>query len=366
MNGTRQATVLVVDDEPQNRELLTGLLDLEGYGVEEAEDGFEAIAKSVMDIDVILLDVMMPNIDGFEVARRIRGTAATSDIPILMVTALDGKQDRLQAIEAGANDFISKPVDRLELQVRLRSLVRIKRSQDSLKASHEELEKKVVRQTEELRNALTEMGVSRRTAYEAHLDTIKRLAVAAEYKDEDTADHIYRMAHYSSMIGRLSGLTTAEADTLYYASLMHDVGKIGTPDHILLKPGRLTSEERATMQEHTRIGARILGGSPSELLRAGEVVALTHHEKWDGSGYPNGLAEEQIPLWGRICAIADVYDALTSKRPYKEAFPREKALELLENGRGVHFDPQLLDLFLKNFDVIVNTSTRRSYVSDAV
>ena len=366
MSGGDNAVVLVVDDERTNRELLSSLLELEGYAVEEAQDGFEALAKSAMDLDVILLDLMMPDIDGFEVARRIRADTEARDVPIIMVTALDGKEERLRAIDAGANDFISKPIDRLELQVRVRSMVKMKRSQDRLKASHEQLESKVTRQTSELAKALSEMAASRRTIYEGYLETIKRLAVAAEYKDEDTADHVYRMAHYSSMIGRFAGLTTAEADVLYYASLMHDVGKIGIPDEILLKPGQLTLEERTKMQEHTTMGARILGGSPSELLQAGEIVALTHHEKWDGGGYPRHLSGEQIPLSGRICAIADVFDALTSRRPYKAAFSREKALELLKEGRASHFDPYLLDLFLNNLDDIVNEAARRSYVSNAV
>ncbi|HUX19608.1 MAG TPA: HD domain-containing phosphohydrolase [Spirochaetia bacterium] len=366
MSPNKKTIILVVDDQENNRELLKGLLELDGYTVEEAQDGFEGLAKSAMEVDLILLDVMMPNIDGFEVARRIRANPITVDIPILMVTALDGKQERIQAVEAGANDFIGKPVDRLEMQVRVRSLLKIKQTQDSLRASNEELEQKVARQTQDLRTALSEMAASQRVAHEAHLDTINRLAIAAEYKDEDTAEHIYRMAHYATMIGQLVGMTTAETDALYYASFMHDVGKIGTPDEILLKPGKLTAGERLKMQEHTLIGARILGKSPSSLLQTGEIVALTHHEKWDGTGYPNGLVGEGIPLWGRICAIADVYDALTSKRPYKEPFPQKKAIEILRQGRGSHFDPQLLDLFLENSDLIVNTETRRSYASNVV
>lgn len=366
MKTKDRARLLVVDDDQPNRDLLAGMLQTEGYEIEEATDGFEALAKSVMDVDVILMDVMMPNLDGFEVTRRIRVNPATSDIPVLMVTALDGKRERIQAIEAGANDFIGKPVNMVELHARVRSLLKMKQSQDALKAANDELEQKVARQTQELRTALSEMAASQRVAHEAHLDTINRLAVAAEYKDEDTAEHIYRMAHYATMIGRLAGLTSAETDSLYYASLMHDVGKIGTPDEILLKPGKLTAQERERMQEHTLIGARILGNSPSRLLQGGEVVALTHHEKWNGSGYPNALAGEKIPLWGRICAIADVYDALTSKRPYKDPIPQAKAVAILTEGRGTHFDPRLLDLFLGNIDTIVNTPGRHSYSTNLV
>jgi putative two-component system response regulator len=348
-----KARVLIVDDEAKNRELLTDLVEMQGHEVELAGDGFEALAKAILDIDLVLLDVMMPGLDGFEVARRLRADPRVVGVPVIMVTALSEKEQRLRAVEAGANDFITKPVDRLELEVRMGSLLRMKKAQDEVRASRDLLEVKVQERTTELRKALSEMAEARRSTYEAHLDTIRRLAVAAEYKDEDTAAHILRMAGYARAIGALVGLSASEADNLYYGSLMHDVGKIGTPDAILLKPAALTPEEREVMKKHTVIGGLILGGSESGLLMAGEEIALTHHEWWDGSGYPRGLSGETIPLWGRICAIADVYDALTTKRPYKEAMPKEAAFELLTKDRGRHFDPGLLDVFLEHSSEIL-------------
>jgi putative two-component system response regulator len=351
VNG--RARILIVDDEARNREFLAELVELQGHQVEMANDGFEALAKAILDIDMVLLDVMMPGLDGFEVVRRLRKDQRSLGLPVIMVTALSEKEQKLRAVEAGANDFITKPVDRLELEVRMRSLLRMKKAQDELKASRDMLEVKVNERTAELRKALSEMAEARRKTYEAHLETIERLAVAAEYKDEDTASHILRIAGYSRHVGLLLGISSSDADNLYYGSLMHDVGKIGIPDAILLKPAPLSAEERAAMQRHTSIGGAILGGSESDLLKAGEQIALTHHEWWDGSGYPEGLSGESIPLWGRICAIADVYDALRTKRPYKEAMPPDTALELLKKDRGRHFDPRLLDLFVDQLDEIL-------------
>jgi len=186
----------------------------------------------------------------------------------------------------------------------------------------------------------------------AHLDTITRLVLAAEYKDEDTATHIRRMSHYAALLARRAKLPESEVDTMLLTSSMHDVGKIGIPDAILLKPGKFDRDEFDIMKQHTTLGAKMLNGSPSRLLQAGKVIALSHHEKWDGSGYPHGLAGEEIPLWGRICAIADVFDALTSPRPYKQAYSIEKARNILLEGRGSHFEAKLVDLFLEDFDEV--------------
>ncbi|NUQ00200.1 MAG: HD domain-containing protein [Armatimonadetes bacterium] len=194
--------------------------------------------------------------------------------------------------------------------------------------------------------------------HQAKLDTLDRLALAAEYKDQDTAAHIHRMSHYAAVLARRAGLPEDEVELLLLASPMHDVGKIGIPDRVLLKPGALTDDEWGVMKQHTTMGSRILEGSSSELLRAAEVIARSHHERWDGQGYPLGLAAESIPLWGRICAIADVFDALTSERPYKPAFSVERAVELLREGRGTHFDPVLLDLFLSDLDEILEIRDR--------
>jgi putative two-component system response regulator len=270
-----------------------------------------------------------------------------------MVTALGSKEDRLRAVEAGANDFITKPVDRTELRVRTASLLKMKAAQDALKRHRASLEDTVARRSAALRQALDDLGAAHRKTHEAHLDTLRRLAVAAECRDGHTAAHLHRVGHYCMLLARALGLPEGEVEAIRHASPLHDVGKIGTPDAILLKPDRLTPEERAAMERHTLIGAHILSGSPSELLQLGQVIALSHHEKWDGSGYPQGLAGEAIPLSGRICAVADVFDALTSVRPYKAAFSNEQAFEILRSGRGIHFDPTTIDLFLEHVEEIV-------------
>ncbi len=345
--------ILIADDQEANRELLQDILESFGYESELACDGIEAVAKVGMDIDLVLLDVVMPMMDGFETARQIREQTEWSDIPIIMVTALESKQDRLRAVAAGANDFVTKPIDKTELRVRMASLLKMKDMQDIVKQQKRNLEQVVERRTRALRHALERMVAAQRTIEEAHFDTIHRLAIAAEYKDHDTATHIFRIGEYFALLARRLHFSTKEVEMLSSASIMHDVGKIGIPDSILLKPGKLDAQEWQTMQQHTTIGARILHGSPSELLQAGEVIALTHHEKWDGSGYPRGLAGEDIPLWGRICAVVDVFDALTSERVYKSAFSNDAALDIMKKERGKHFDPNVLDLFLDRFDDVL-------------
>jgi putative two-component system response regulator len=345
--------VLVVDDEAANRELLEAMLESLGHEPELARDGLEALAKVKLDIDLVLLDVMMPGMDGFEVARRIRQTPDLSDPPIIMVTALTGREDRLRAVEAGANDFIAKPIDKTELRVRTASLLKMKEAQDAIKRNQKELEEVVQKRTAALRQALADMAEAQRRTQDAHLDTLRRLVLAAEFKDEDTAVHLQRMSHYAAFLAQKLNLPPGEVELIRLASPMHDVGKIGIPEVVLLKPGKFTAEEMDRMKQHTHIGSRLLAGASSELLKAGEIIALTHHERWDGTGYPNGLAGEDIHLWGRICCVADVFDALTSVRPYKKAFPNEQAVQILSEGRAKHFDPQLVDLFLDHFDDVV-------------
>jgi putative two-component system response regulator len=300
----------------------------------------------------------MPEMDGFAVARAIRQSHPCGDVPIVMVTALTGIQERLCAVEAGANDFITKPINRAELRVRTDSLLAVKAAQDDIKRHRQALEEEVARRTGELERALAEAAEARREADAAHLDTIQRLAVAGEYRDAQTSDHIERVSHYCAILARALGLPDEEVAILRHSSAMHDVGKIGVSDTILLKPGPLTTEERATMQQHAAIGARILGGSGHPLLNAGEVIALTHHERWDGTGYPNGLSGEDIPLYGRICAVADVFDALISRRPYKDAISIDDALSIMRAERGAYFDPTILDLFFDNLEEILAVGRR--------
>jgi len=344
--GLRAARVLAVDDHAETRQALERALTSLGYEVEVACDGIEALAKLPLGVDLVLLDMQMPGLDGFEVARRIRAEPVDGDVPIIMVTGFDSRGDRLRAVEAGVNDFISKPFELTELKVRSASLLRLKEATDAVKRQRAELEQTVAKRTADLRAALEGMASAQRSTYAAHLDTIRRLVIAAEYKDRDTAAHIERIGLYSELIARNLNLPPGEVEIIRHASPMHDVGKIGIPDEVLLSSRKLAAEQWETMKKHTTIGARILHGSPSPLLQAGEVIALSHHERWDGSGYPGGLREQDIPLAGRICAVADVFDALTSSRHYRDALPLQTVWEMLQAEKGRHFDPAVLDLFV--------------------
>lgn len=334
-----RARILIVDDEDRNLRLMAALLAPLGYAVEFAHDGEEALVKAEQTSpDLVLLDVMMPGLDGFEVARRLKEDVGTRIIPIVMVTALQDVESRVRALEAGADDFLTKPVDKIELRARVRSLLKVKAYSDHMRNYQQELEAEVDKRTQELQRAFKRIKA-------VSLETIYRLSRAAEYKDEDTGAHIRRMSSYTAAVARKLGLPEDKVESILYASPMHDVGKIGIPDRILLKPGKLDADEWEIMKEHTVIGGKILAGSMTKFIKLAETIALTHHERWDGSGYPNGLKGEGIPIAGRIAAIADVFDALTSRRPYKEPFPVEKAFSIIREGRGTHFDPQVVDAF---------------------
>jgi putative two-component system response regulator len=348
----RTEKILVVDDELINRKVLEGLLKSYGLECVSAESGPAALALLDESIDLVLLDIMMPGMDGFLVAKAIRDMPKFADLPIVMVTALSAKEDRLRAVEAGANDFVAKPIDSMELGVRMKSLLRMKGYHDEIKGYQQHLEQVVTDKTRALRGALVELEQARLATVRAHMETIRKLSSAAEYKDEDTASHILRMSRYCAVIAEHSGLDPDAVDLILYSSPMHDIGKMGIPDAILLKPGKLNDEEWQVMRLHTIMGANILDDSTSKYLEMGAVIAFTHHEKWDGSGYPRGLAGEDIPLFGRICAVADVFDALTTRRPYKEALSNAEAIEIMTKGRGTHFDPALFDIFISKFPLI--------------
>lgn len=343
---TRKSKILVVDDEPHNIIMLKGILEKLGHHAVGAENAVVALEILDRSFDLIFSDVMMPAMNGFEFVRAVRESDEFSDVPVIMVTTLSQKEDRLKAVEAGANDFISKPVDIVELKIRTESMLRQKSQQDEIKLFQSDLHEMVESRTLELREALTKLDT-------AHVETIHYLSAAAEYKDEDTAAHITRMAAYSRLLADKVGLDKKTVDLIHTSSPMHDIGKIGIPDCILLKPGKLDAKEWETMKTHSAIGSNLLSLGNSEYMKMGAVIALNHHEKWDGSGYPCGLAGDEIPLPGRICAVADVFDALTSKRPYKDAFPVEKAVSIMKEGRESHFDPKILDKLLDNLDEIV-------------
>ncbi len=347
--------VLVVDDQPEVAETLKRALSSMGCDVDMARDGVEALAKLRLGFDLILLDADMPLMDGFEVAQQVRQDPEFGDLPILMVTGQSSRSARLRAVEAGVNDFIAKPCDLIELRVRSTSLLKSKEAADELKRRQTDLEHAVASRTADLRRALDEMVEAQRNTQAAHVDTIHRLVLAAEYKDHEVGAHIERIGIYSALLGQGLDLAPHEVELLRYSTPMHDVGKIGIPDGLLLKPGKLDDAEWAVMKQHTTMGARLLHGSISELLQMGELVALTHHEHWDGTGYPSGIAGEAIPLFGRICAIADVFDALTTHRPYRVALPNSAAYEMMESARGRQFDPRLLDIFFSQRSAVEAT-----------
>lgn len=497
---SKNQRVLIVDDHPKNVKLLEAHLAQSGYETVLAYDGEQAL-RLVAEVapDLILLDAMMPKLDGFEVCRRVKSDEATRLIPIIMVTALDQMEDKLHGIEAGADDFLTKPVNRLELLARTKSLMKTKRLNDQvlslqhvlaqlieittfterfaarqalldelsrraaeligasrvaitfidaegaqhieagynlegqadlfdgagrqalldellrrgrplhpagpddpacarydldagyagvplkalsgsvlgfihafglsenlehdelhllevvaqrlsyelqLKDYNQQLEVAIDQRTSALKKALEDLRDLNETLSKAQSETIFRLAKAAEYRDEDTAEHLYRISGYARLIAQRLKLSFNECENIALAAIMHDVGKIGTPDSILLKRGALTPEEYQKMKEHTLIGAKILGGSNSTILQMSEQIAINHHEKFDGTGYPHGLKGEDIPISARIVAVADVFDALTTERVYKRAFSVEESLAVLSENSGTHFDPLVLDAFL--------------------
>ncbi len=338
--------LLIVDDQLPNIELLEAFLSPQGYYLLRAQSGDEALTKlNEVAIDLILLDVMMPGMDGFEVTRRIRENPAFRQLPIMLVTALREMNDHLKGVEAGCDDFISKPVSKIELLARVRALLKVKAYHDLIDEYQKKLESDIAVRTKELNQALADTKA-------ASLEIIRRLSTASEYRDEATGHHICRMSHYAAAVARQLGLGEAKVELILYAAPMHDLGKIGIPDRILLKPAKLSPLEWEIMKKHTLIGANILKDSDIELLQVGELIARTHHEKWDGSGYPAGLRGVEIPIYGRIVAIADAFDAMTSVRPYKDAIGMDETLDTIRAGKGTHFDPEVVDAFFGVLDEI--------------
>ncbi|KTG22383.1 two-component system response regulator [Pseudoalteromonas sp. XI10] len=312
--------ILVVDDEPANLKVIREVL-ANDYRLSFAKSG--ELALQLIENEppkLILLDIMMPDMSGFEVCKVLKANPKTAHIPVIFVTALSHEQDESEGFALGAVDYITKPISPAIVRARVKNHLSLV-------------------QAEQLQLA--------------HIDLIQRLGRAAEYKDTDTGEHIARMSRYSKILALAYGMSEYEAEQLKQAAPMHDVGKIGIPDSVLLKPGRLNENEYEHMKQHALIGAKILENSTSPLLQLAHKLALEHHEKWDGTGYPYGLKGEEISIEGRIVTIADVFDALTSKRPYKKAWSVEEALDLLKDEAGKHFDPQLVDLFIGQIDSII-------------
>ena len=344
--------ILIVDDEEQIRTLLARLLGAHGYECLTAESA--AAARRVLketNVALVLSDVNMPGESGIEFTREV--LAHHPETAVVMVTGMDDPTYAEVAIELGAYGYVLKPFKPNELIINVGNALR-RRTLEIENCIHRELlEQTVLARTTALRETIAQLESSDTELRRLREETIRRLSWAAEFRNQETGEHIVRMSLYCALLARLAGLDTEQAELIRIASPMHDVGKIGIPDRILLKPGRLTAEEREVMEAHTEMGHRILAGSGVELLDLAAEMALTHHERIDGSGYPRGLAGNAIPVEGRICAIADVFDALTSDRVYRQAFQPDEARELMLQGSGTQFDADLLDLFTVSFDDVL-------------
>jgi len=354
-------TILAVDDVEMNLKMMRSMLnDLGELDYLEARNGLEAlgILKRPNAIDIVLLDLEMPLMNGFELLRIMKQSELIRDIPVIVITS--DKTEVTKTLALGANDFIAKPYDPEELKLRVINHVRSKKLAELALDLNEILEREVVKKTSALRKSLE---LSRNAEFEISL----RLGKAAEFRDEETGMHIRRISEMSHGLALRAGLDEQECEILRHASPLHDVGKIGIPDSILLKPGKLDASEFKIMKTHTTIGGKILSDAEEyPVIKAGQIVALQHHEKWDGSGYPMGLAGPGIHLYGRIVMITDVFDALTSERPYKKAFPIKNALEIMKDGKGSFFDPDLLDLFTQNLDPFIRIKDAYRDVNEAV
>lgn len=318
-------SILVVDDTPENIDLLSDILGTD-YRIRVATSGEKAlkIAYSDEPPDLILLDIMMPGLSGFEICRRLKCNPDRRRIPVIFVTAMTNVEDERQGLELGAVDYITKPISPPIVQARVRTHL-------ALYDQNRELERMVGQRTQELLRTRQQI--------------IHRLGRAAEFKDNETGNHVLRMSHYARLIAEEYGLGKEYANTIFCTAPMHDIGKIGIPDAILLKPGKLDAEEWKVMHQHPTMGAEIIGIHENELLQMAHTIALTHHERWDGRGYPRRLKGDAIPVEGRIVAIADVFDALVSVRPYKPAFTVEDSVAMMVAETGRHFDPALMDAF---------------------
>jgi putative two-component system response regulator len=350
--------ILIVDDEPGNVLVLEHLLDLAGYhDVHSTTDPtLVAALYTELDPDLILLDLRMPVMDGFAVMRRLAELTDGDDyLPILVLSADATPTSQHAALEAGANDFVTKPFDHAEVLARVANLLHTRSLHRQLRRHNERLEETVRERTAELAHAVEQLEIAGQDLRLAQEETIHRLALAAEFRDEETSQHIERMSRYCAILAARAGQDEHQTELLRIASKMHDIGKIGIPDAILHKPGKLTPAEYEVMKGHAEIGHQILQGSRSELARTAATLAWTHHEKVDGTGYPRGLHGDDIPLESRIAAIADAFDALTTDRIYRAALPLPQALQIMRDGRGTHFDPDLLDLFLDAVDPVLDT-----------
>jgi putative two-component system response regulator len=359
----RSACVMIIDDERLNIEVVKAYLKEEGFANFLSTTDSTCAVEMLLQHrpDIVLLDINMPEVSGLEILAEMRRDPILKLIPALVLTAANDPKIKLQALRLGASDFLAKPVDPSEMTLRVENVLAVKAYQDHLAEYSERLEEQVRNRTEELERSRQE--------------AIHCLARAGEYRDDDTGHHVTRVGRYSALIAAELGCSRAEVELIEQAAQLHDVGKIGIPDAILHKPGKLdpheyeiiqrhcgigrriidplSYEESERLKSHTSIGFQIMGATNSPVLRLAAVIAGSHHEKWDGTGYPKGLRGEQIPIEGRIVAVADVFDALSSARPYKDAFPIDQCMEILMEGRGKHFDPNILDAFMRRKEEVV-------------
>ena len=338
--------VLIIDDSEINLTLIRALVlklgECEPVMFDHPLKALEWCRGNVPDL--VIVDYMMPEMDGLRFIAAFRALHGRTEIPVLMITANDQKDVRYEALLGGANDFLTKPIDRIEFSARVRNMLALRTGQKFLADRAAHLAGEVAERTRDIR--------------ERERELIFRISRAAEFRDPETGAHIQRMAHYSEIIARGLDLDTATCNLILQAAPLHDVGKIGIRDHILLKPGKLTPQEFDIMKQHAMLGYDLLKDSGSEILQAGAEIARSHHEKYDGSGYPRGLKGNAIPLFGRIVAVADVFDALTSERPYKKAWALDDALGFLEEGRSTHFDPLCVESFIAGWDEALEVRQR--------
>lgn len=336
MEGIKQAKILIVDDQEYNVSLLERILRRAGFEyLYSTMDPFQAqpLFEEVKP-DIVLTDLHMPGMDGIQILQYIRSKDAI--LPVLMLTADLTPEAKKQAFQEGISDFLTKPIDRIELVLRITNLLQTRVLYGQLREQNQWLEEKVQQRTEELQ--------------QAKLEILNLLAKASEYRDDETGEHTQRVGHLSGLIAERLNLPKAEVELIRLAAPLHDIGKIGIPDQILLKPGRFEADEFEWMKTHTTIGADILANSVFTTLKMARKIAIAHHEKWDGTGYPNGISGEDIPIEARIVALADFYDALTHERPYKRAWTPEETLAEIKAQRGKHFDPAVVDVFIELFN----------------
>ena len=355
MKNYYKNTILVVDDTVENLDVVVHTLG-EFYDVIVAKDGETAIRLAENEApDLILLDIVMPGKNGYEVCRELKRNKKTVMIPVIFLTSMSGSESKKKGFDLGVVDYITKPFEIEELKARVNNHILVKTAQDNLQKQKEILEMKVAERTFELNETTKKMEFF-------SLEAILRLSRAAEYRDDDTGNHVFRVGLYSAEIAKELKLPEETVRKLMWSAPMHDVGKIGIPDKILQKPGKLTDEEWVIMRNHTIMGKEILEGSSSDIIKMAEMLAMGHHEKWNGNGYPEGKKGKDIPILCRIVAIADVFDALTTERPYKKPFSIEKSFGILKEERGEHFDPEVVDAFFRIEDKIIEIKEKYSDV----